>query len=328
MPLISVLAALVAFQQAPGLIAGRVVDAATRDPVGGARVILSVPSETSTPSMAAPREGVTDTEGQFVFEALAPGQYQIRVQRTGFAPFGDAPDASVIEVGGGLLTAIEVPLTRAAIVSGRLFDESDRPLPRIVVSALRKMIAASGDAIARTAQTTFTNEAGEFLLIDLAEGDYVVIASPPQPSSFTRPGVAPPRNSAPTYFPGALSEDGARVLTVAPGQEVIGIDFKMMTLPTYLVSGTVVDQSGAGVSGAIVTLLVDPLRSGSSTPTIAITNQEGAFVMTGVVPGTYSVNVGASISGRGVAAPTSAPVEVIVGSADVTGVTVVSPIRR
>src|SRR5262249_60324146 len=127
----------------------------------------------------APVGRVTDGEGQFIFESLVPGQYRISVLRNGFAPFGDAPDASVIEVGGGLSTVIEVPLSRAAIVSGRVFDQSDRPLARIVVSALRKMIAASGEAIARTAQMTYTNDAGEFLLVDLAEGDYLVIAAPP-----------------------------------------------------------------------------------------------------------------------------------------------------
>jgi hypothetical protein len=224
--LISVLAASLLLQADSGRVAGRVVDAATRDPVAGARVILSVPSETSTPSMT-PRQRVTDADGQFVFDSVAPGQYQIRVDRMGFAPFGDAPDASVIDVGGGQLTPIEVPLTRAATVSGHVFDDSERPLVRIVVSALRKMIAPSGEAIARTAQMTFTNEAGEFLLVDLPEGDYLVIAAPPPPRRSAQPTVAADPALAPTYFPGVLSKDEARVVTVGSGQEIVGIDFKL-----------------------------------------------------------------------------------------------------
>jgi hypothetical protein len=223
--LISILAASLLLQADSGRVAGRVVDAATRDPVAGARVILSVPLETSTPSMAAPRERVTDADGQFVFDSVAPGQYQIRVDRMGFAPFGDAPDASVIDVGGGQLTPIEVPLTRAATVSGHVFDDSERPLARIVVSALRKMIAPSGEPIARTAQMTFTNEAGEFLLVDLPEGDYLVTAALPRRSA--QPTVAADPALAPTYFPGVLSRDEAQVVTVGSGQEIVGIDFKM-----------------------------------------------------------------------------------------------------
>jgi len=331
MPLISVLGASLVLQADPGRIAGRVVDAATRNPIAGARLILSVPLETSTAPMAAPRERVTDAEGQFVFEPLAPGQYQIRVERTGFAPFGDAPDASVIDVGAGQLTPIEVPLTRAAIVSGRVLDQSDRPLARVVVSALRQMIAPSGEPVARTAQMTFTNDAGEFLLVDLPAGDYVVIAAPPPPRPFAQPTDAAGTALVPTYFPGVLSKDEARVITLAQGQEVVGADFRMTSLPTYRVSGTVVDQSGAPVSRATVMLVLDPQRGGSAAPASVITDENGAFVVAGVVPGTYMVNVGLStgvVGGAAVAAPTSAPVQVTVGSDDVTGLTIVSPIRR
>ena len=232
--LIGVLAASLLLQPNPGLIAGRVVDAATRDPVAGARVILSVPLETSTASATTPRQRLTDADGQFLFDSLVPGQYQIRVQRTGFAPFGDAPDASVIDVSAGQVTPIEVPLTRAASVSGRVFDTADRPLARFVVSALRKMISASGEAIARTAQMTYTNEAGEFLLVDLAEGDYLVIAAPPpRPSAQLPASVA--ASLLPTYFPGVLSKDEAQVITVASGQEVVGIDFKMISSSPALI---------------------------------------------------------------------------------------------
>jgi hypothetical protein len=329
-PSIAALAVLSVLQVDSGQIAGRVVDAVTRDPVAGARVILSAPLETSTPSMAVPRERVADAEGRFVFEPLAPGQYQIRVERTGFAPFGDAPDASVIDVGSGQLTPIEVPLTRAAIVSGRVLDDADRPLARIMVSALRQMIAPSGEAVARTAQMTFTNDAGEFLLVDLPAGDYVVIAAPP-PRAFARPTAVTAPALMPTYFPGVLSKDEARVITLAPGQEIGGADFKMTSLPTYRVSGTVVDQSGSPVSRATVMLVLDPQHSGSAAPASVMTDENGAFVVAGVVAGIYLVNVGLStgvVGGVGVAAPMSAPVQVTVGSDDVTGLRIVSPIRR
>ena len=229
MPLVGVLAAALIVQGDPGRIAGRVVDAATRGPVAGARVVLSMPLEASTPSMAAPRERVTDAEGQFMFEPVAPGRYQIRVQAPRFAPFGDAPDASVIDVGTGQLTAIEVPLSRAATVTGHVFDESDRPLAQIVVSALRQMITPSGEAIARTAQMTFTDETGEFHLVDLAEGDYLLIAAPRPARSFAQPNIEAAAALVPTYFPGVLSKDEARVIAVSAGQEIVGADFKMMS---------------------------------------------------------------------------------------------------
>ena len=323
---VTALAGSFALQADPGRIAGRVVDAATRDPVAGARVILTVPLETATPSLARRRERVTDAEGQFVFEALAPGQYQIRVQQTGFAPFGDPPDASVVEIGAGQLTPIEVPLTRAAAVSGRVFDETDRPLAQVVVSALRQMIAPSGEPIARTAQMTFTNETGEFLLVDLAEGEYVVIAAPPPPRSFAQPAGAASTALVPTYFPGVRSGNEARVIALAAGQEIVGADFKMISAPTHRVAGTVVDPSGAPVARATILLL-----GGTATPATAISDEKGAFSVAGVVPGTYTVNVGLSsgvVGGVAVAAPLSSPVQVTVDTDDVLGLTIVSPIRR
>src|SRR5574341_175877 len=58
-------------------VRGRVVEADTRKPVAGARVVLRSPEDSS---LAA----VTDTAGAFVARATVPGRYEVSVARLGY----------------------------------------------------------------------------------------------------------------------------------------------------------------------------------------------------------------------------------------------------
>jgi hypothetical protein len=70
-------------------VAGRIVDAESRSPIPGARVMLMPTARMFPPGAAGPLQAVTDANGQFVFEAVAPGRYRIDAQKTGFAPLAD-----------------------------------------------------------------------------------------------------------------------------------------------------------------------------------------------------------------------------------------------
>ena len=65
-----------AFAQGTASVAGRVVDSSTAQPVVGARV--SVLGSTSG--------ALTDREGRYLLQGLAPGTITLRAQRIGFAP--------------------------------------------------------------------------------------------------------------------------------------------------------------------------------------------------------------------------------------------------
>src|SRR3954465_12228258 len=72
---------------APGRIAGRVIAEGTNAPVAGARVMVFPMRRRMPPPgpMGMPPSAMTDQDGRFVFNGLAPGEYRVDVQKTGFA---------------------------------------------------------------------------------------------------------------------------------------------------------------------------------------------------------------------------------------------------
>src|SRR5262249_43539107 len=95
--LIAALLAAVSFSQTPapaatGRLSGRVIAEGTNAPIPGARVMvfpmMRAPMPPSGP-MAMPPQGMTDQDGRFAFNGLAPGEYRLDVQKTGFASLMD-----------------------------------------------------------------------------------------------------------------------------------------------------------------------------------------------------------------------------------------------
>src|SRR4249920_1263948 len=94
--IIAALLAALSFSQTPapaatGRLSGRVTAEGTNAPIAGARVMVFRIMRAMPPSgpMAMPPQAMTDQDGRFVFNGLAPGEYRIDVQRTGFASSAD-----------------------------------------------------------------------------------------------------------------------------------------------------------------------------------------------------------------------------------------------
>jgi protocatechuate 3,4-dioxygenase beta subunit len=191
-----------------------------------------------------------------------------------------------------------------------------------------------------------TNDLGEFRIAGLAPGEYVIAAVPR--GGFGGPGIAPPSPGAgarttavTTFYPGTTDQAGAQAVTVTAGAEVDNIFFTVQSAPAFRVSGIVVDEAGAPVPDAMVTLTNDPRRgpffgsvgSGRS-------DASGRFAIEEVPAGSYRANasimirsssggVGMALSG-GVISWTSGPTgivepaEIVVTDSDVSDIRVVA----
>ncbi len=84
-------------------------------------------------------ETVTDADGNFRFENLAPGQYQCQVSSPAYVPA-----ASTLEVSDGL-NYMEFVLEKGASVRGRVLGPDSEPLAGIIVRSGRDNATVSGE---------------------------------------------------------------------------------------------------------------------------------------------------------------------------------------
>ena len=309
---------------ATGRISGRVTAEGTNAPIAGARVMVFPMMRRGTPPtgpMAVPPQGLTDQDGRFVFNGLAPGEYRVDVQKTGFASSMDPTTRprTYTVAAGQTLDNIGIVLQKGAVISGKVLDQKGEPVTDAQVMALRRITPPSASTAAPRLIPTpmqgaqMTNDIGEYRVAGLAPGEYFIAASPramgfagPGATSTTGKGGGTPTTTT-TYYPGTADQVGGQAITVAAGAEVSNIVFTLQSVPAYRISGLVVDENGAPIAHAMVMLMNDP-RSGMmfmGPHGNAQTGDDGRFSIGDVTPGAYRLNASVPMmmtSGGGIGA--------------------------
>ena len=147
--IIAALLAALSFTQTPspaatGRLSGRVTAEGTNAPIAGARVMVFPMMRTAMPPsgpMTMPPQGMTDQDGRFVFNGVAPGEYRIDVQKTGFASSADPTTrpTTYTVVAGQALDNISIVLQKGAVISGKVLDQQGEPVTDAHVMALRRI---------------------------------------------------------------------------------------------------------------------------------------------------------------------------------------------
>jgi len=298
--------------QGTAAISGRVVAADTGRPVKRARVSASGGGRGS-------RTALTDDQGRYVIGELAAGNYTISASKAGFVD-GVYGQRRPLQPGTPLALAdaqtaanVDVRVLRGGVITGHVGDEDGEPLPRAIVSVQRyqyvrgerQLMAAGGDQ---------TDDRGQYRVFGLPPGDYYVSASasglgeilgrgmqqlaaglgPIAAGRGGRGGEAPgaPESTAqtgyaPTYYPGVVNTAEAGKVTLAPGQEVPGVDFQIQLVPLARVTGIVTGSQ----DGANVLLVPQDASGGFGRIGMALAGRvmaDGAFAIANVPPGRYT----------------------------------------
>ena len=103
-----------------------------------------------------------------------------------------------------------------------------------------------------------TDDTGQFRVIGLPPGTYVVRATTRETWTVTRSGVREVMSFAPTYFPGTPDVKEAGRITIGIAQHSNGIDFPLVPGRTVKVSGTAFDSHGRPLAGQDVAWLFQP----------------------------------------------------------------------
>jgi uncharacterized surface anchored protein len=281
-------------QQSSASVEGIVVQLGTGTTIPGARV--NVGGATT----------VTDSGGRFAFRNLQPGRYRVFAAHPEYVsiPSGtrNAP-ASEVELTvrpGQATTDIFLAMVPKGAISGHVYDRSGEAVKDAAIQAL-KYAYQDGRRILVQVTNTSTNQAGEYRLLRLAPGSYVVRA--------VSSAASVADSLLPVYFPGTIDASAASAVEVPAGVDFSGVDLKLGESRAARVRGQVVDgANGQPASGGSITLV--PRRGNVATGSsqrAAVSNM-GTFEFTDIAPGPYDlVTTVIGASGR---LSASAPVDV------------------
>lgn len=271
---------------------GRVVNAVTGEPVGGALVELSSGTRRAQFSAA---------DGRFEFAELARGSYILSARKPGFFD-----DRELGREEPGAQTAYALPsdetavlkLTPEGVISGRVEDEKGKPLEGVSVQAEMWVVANGtkqlqpwpGGSIA-------TDDEGNFRIAELLPGEYYLKFSEPGASGTVfRDTPARPRAKkigeggegkkgyGTQYYPGVAEESLATVIHVRAGVEV-PVQQALEPLPLYDIAGVV--RGAPNGEGFAVSLLAAGSAFGEPRGKSLVFPNMGEFRIEGVPPGRY-----------------------------------------
>src|ERR1041385_5161578 len=165
-----------------GSIEGSVVRMGTGEPIPEARVTLEGRGH---------REITSSQSGKFVISDLAaPGRYRIEAVADGYAR-QEYQQNPVYVAAGQTLKGIDFELVPAGYVTGRIRDDTGKPINGLAVHLLQATYKyGAGQRSFHDAGSTVTNEWGDYRLSSVTPGRYYLVAgSVSQPRSGSARGA-------------------------------------------------------------------------------------------------------------------------------------------
>jgi carboxypeptidase family protein len=248
-----------------GSISGAVTDAATGYPLGGTSIVLTDDAGHQVYSALSP---ITQPDGSYVINHLAPGSYKVEFSSVGALAFQYYNDAntlgsasSVTVSAGQTATNINGALVQGGTLAGVVTDASTG---QGIAYGYLEVLDTKGNLVTYG----YTEPNGHYQIHGIAPGSYYL-----QVAAYNN-GL-----SQVEYYGGSRTLAGAKLVTIAPGATTAGIDVSV--------------APGSPAS---------PSVAGQSTGTPATTPQTPVAVVTRVIPGPPTLS-GGSVSGLGKGKP-------------------------
>jgi hypothetical protein len=273
---------------ADGIIRGRVTAASDGHALQRVRVVLNG----AAPNLPT---SVTDERGAFELVEVPPGTYTITASRAGYLTtrYGQRrplePGRSITIASGETVDGVDVRLSRGAVLAGRISDDAGEGVPNARVEAV-ELRYLRGRRVAVPARVTYANDEGDYRLSGLETGSYQVRASSTELWEADEGQTT--YTFAVTYFPGVTTAGRSETLKVSAGQQLAGLDFRLVPGAASRVTGVVQNANGEPLPAQVVwlsritrTVGGELLSSGSGGQ--VRTDERGAFDFSKLAPGEY-----------------------------------------
>jgi hypothetical protein len=271
----------------PAGIEGMVVNALTGKPLARVHVRLF------SFGFSGPGDAygaMSDRAGRFSIAGVRPGAYILLPERTGFVTVrkkGNSGQVLNITVKPGQhLTDLKLEMTPRAVIMGRVLDEFGDPVQNVSV----EVVPVPPDSLPFNLTgrgNVNTDDRGEFR-ISGPPGKYYIKASPRRfsggPPEIRTDGTSEPAYGT-TYFPSAASTDRAAVVEAKAGEDMSGIDVRLVRRPSLTISGVVTGIPDGGAAAMV------RMHYGETPGQFwnAAAGPGGRFVFTKLEPGDYRI---------------------------------------
>ncbi len=278
------------------LVEGRVVNASTGEPLAKAEVTLGSYEGAQTFELVAS----TDAQGVFRFAGVAPGNYKLTADKTGFLAGGygeieaDDPPSLLTIRAGARLPDLTLKLWPAGTISGRVLDADGEPVSGRQVTLWTKRRKRNSEPN-RPADDTTTDLAGEYRFEGMLPGIYYVSTEQQTTVAGGRQvhvdqdGHPSKLHDLKTFYPGVLRLAEAQPIRMGSGQELPDIDIHVQRGPLLRVSGRIAVATGS-YSKYSLTITSSQEEVEPVSPSVKI-QSDGEFALEDLTPGTHRLTL-------------------------------------
>jgi hypothetical protein len=272
------------------VIGGTVVDADTAKPLPHARVFARPFGAEGTPAVLH----LADAQGAFCFEQLAPGTYEVVLEKAGYlaSVYGARPgsdDGILFHVKQTELPPLTIRMLAGAAIGGTVLDPDGAPLADANVQLSRKIWDKvwSSDAVSNDR----TDERGGFRFSMLPPGVYYLSVAPRMGDDrgmmLDERGRPIHRDEVETFYAGSFSFAHATPIPLKAGQENAGLVVTANRAASRRLSGSLSPALRPVPQGAILELSIEGNMAGGTWIWI---REDGAFSTEGLAPAQYRLS--------------------------------------
>jgi hypothetical protein len=273
--------ALPAIEDGTSVIAGRVVDSQTKQPVPGAEITITL-----LVKGGSSRGGVltTDADGRYSFPEIGEGTYLIMAVKPEYlnscyvSPESTSPCATVAVLRDQKRLDVNIELIKGAIARGRVVDDGGAPIGDAIVrmGSPRQPGNEMARAILFSNATDASDADGTFELRGIPPGEWNLELELTAPSGSIRPPLF--------FYPGVIRSDDARRVEFSSGRVTDNLQFTVPRIGEHAL--TVRVSPGPLPIGDIRTSFMQTVPFVSRTITL---NDEGIGQVKGLLEGRYFI---------------------------------------